>query len=390
MSSLEAFSQKTFELFDATRPGLTDAQNDILRRAYELAYRYADAPDGWLLLTGSYGSGKTHLAVAIANRRVSVYGEKVMMVTAPDLLDHLRSTYGPSSEIAYDALFDRVRNTPLLVLDDLGAESPTPWAREKLYQLLNHRHSAQLPTVITTNSDVEVMDGRIRSRLTDQGLTRTVQMDIPDHRSPGAAQIELNLTNLDRYQSMRFETFEDRRAESLTDEEKQQFENLIGIARAYAEHPAGWMVFIGQPGIGKTHLAAAIAHERKAHGDKLAFVVCSELTDYLRAAFTPASPISFDKRLHEIKQASFLVLDNLQIDAHTTSWTREKLYDILTYRFDCNLPTVITTYQGKMDARLASRIENKSRCTVPVWSVPPYRGGTHRRAAKPRRSPTSS
>ena len=99
----------------------------------------------------------------------------------------------------------------------------------------------------------------------------------------------------------------------------------------------------------------------------------------------PSSPISYDRRLQEIKTAPFAVLDNLFIDTHTSSWAREKLYDILMYRFDYNLPTVITTYQemDKMDGRLASRIENKARCTVPAWRVPTYTGGV-RRAARPR------
>jgi pimeloyl-ACP methyl ester carboxylesterase len=51
-----------------------------------LAHLKRREPDGWLLLTGTYGSGKTHLAAAIANDRVSKYGETVMLVTAPDLL----------------------------------------------------------------------------------------------------------------------------------------------------------------------------------------------------------------------------------------------------------------------------------------------------------------
>ena len=52
----------------------------------------------------------------------------------PDLLDHLRATYSPNSPVQYDQLFEQVKSTPLLILDDLGAETSTPWAKEKLYQ----------------------------------------------------------------------------------------------------------------------------------------------------------------------------------------------------------------------------------------------------------------
>ena len=50
-------------------------------------------------------------------------------------LDYLRASFSPSSQTRLDKRFDEVRNAPLLVLDDLGTESATAWAREKLYQL---------------------------------------------------------------------------------------------------------------------------------------------------------------------------------------------------------------------------------------------------------------
>ena len=65
-----------------------------------------------------------------------------MFVVVPDLLDHLRATFSPTSTVSYDRRFEEIRTTPLLVLDDLGTQAMTPWAREKLYQLFNHRYNA--------------------------------------------------------------------------------------------------------------------------------------------------------------------------------------------------------------------------------------------------------
>ena len=90
-----------------------------------------------------------------------------MFVVVPDLLDHLRATFNPSSGTSYDRLFDEVRSSPLLILDDLGTQSATPWAREKLYQLFNYRYVAELPTVITTSAKLEDIDPRIQSRMLD-------------------------------------------------------------------------------------------------------------------------------------------------------------------------------------------------------------------------------
>ena len=103
------------------------------------------------MLSGTYGCGKTHLAAAIANHQLTAGRPTPMFVVVPDLLDHLRATFSPTSATTLDRLFEQVKSAPLLVLDDLGTESATPWAREKLFQLLNYRYAARLPTVITTS-----------------------------------------------------------------------------------------------------------------------------------------------------------------------------------------------------------------------------------------------
>jgi DNA replication protein DnaC len=99
-----------------------------------------------------------------------------MFVVVPDLLDTLRSAYNPQNPASFDSMFDQVRNSPLLVLDDLGAQSGTPWADEKLFQLINHRYNACLPTVITTNLTVRDLDARLASRLTDPQISTILLM----------------------------------------------------------------------------------------------------------------------------------------------------------------------------------------------------------------------
>jgi DNA replication protein DnaC len=173
-SNLTPFSGKSFENFDNQVHGVSEA--------YEAARKYARDPQGWLVLTGGYGCGKTHLAAAIANEAVRHHFPSLFTVV-PDLLDHLRSTFGPNSEIQYDELFDKVRNTALLVLDDLGTENATPWAEEKLYQIFSFRYNRTMPTVITTNRDINSIDGRIRSRMQDRALAQLVEMKAVDYRA---------------------------------------------------------------------------------------------------------------------------------------------------------------------------------------------------------------
>lgn len=382
------------DLSDERRRSLDEKHLQQINTAAELAFRYANGDSSitpWLLLKGSYGTGKTHLAAAIANFRLE-NGEPVLFITVPDLLDHLRSAFGPSSEVAYDELFEQVRGAPLLILDDLGAESPTAWAQEKLYQLFGHRHVMRLPTVITTNVEPDSFDPRVRSRLLDQSLTQVCALEVPDRRAPMQTWQEMDLTRLDRHAEKTFATFDPRTDESLPEVDLKRLARTVQTCAAFVENPRGWLVIMGEPGCGKTHLAAAVAHECNHRGRRTLFVTVSDLLNHLRATFHPGAPVRYDKRLEEIKKADILVLDDLTIDSRgLSSWSRDKLYEILLHRFDYDLPTLITTSQPlqDMDLRLKSRLTNEDRSVVEAITVPPFPGknAKRRRTAAPPRPP---
>ena len=174
ISNLAAFRDKTFASFRQFVPGV--------RHAFQRARAYAGQPQGWLSLFGTYGCGKTHLAAAIANDLLARQ-VPVLFVVVPDLLDHLRSTFAPDSSVSYDDRFDAVKNAGLLVLDDLGTESTTTWAREKLYQLVNYRYNQRLPTVFTSNVRLDHLDPRIASRMHDPALhAEIITIQAADYR----------------------------------------------------------------------------------------------------------------------------------------------------------------------------------------------------------------
>jgi DNA replication protein DnaC len=179
LSSLEIHSRQLFSTFSLREDEqLSTEESRSLKHALDRAHRMAESPTGWLMLIGGYGSGKTHLAAAIANNRDGL-GFPSLFVVVPDLLDYLRSTYNPTSAVSYDRLFEEIRSSNFLVLDDLGAQNTTPWAREKLFQLLNHRYNAELPTVITSASSIEELDPRIRTRLLDTRLCSICAITAP-------------------------------------------------------------------------------------------------------------------------------------------------------------------------------------------------------------------
>ncbi len=178
ITSLKRFKDATFESFRLDVPDVSYACRQ--------ARRFAAMPDGrWLVLTGPVGCGKTHLAVATAKERLEA-GDTVLVITVPDLMDKLRSTFSPETEQTFDGMFTQMRNVDCLVLDDLAVQVTTKWAEEKLFQLINHRYNECLPTIITSN-DIHLLslDTRVRSRVCDKSLSTVVKMERAcDYRMP--------------------------------------------------------------------------------------------------------------------------------------------------------------------------------------------------------------
>ena len=179
LSDLSAFYNKSFKNFKVRFPGV----HPSVQEAFHAARDFAQNPRGWLVLIGPNGCGKTHLAASIANQTLSD-GAVVLFTVVPDLLAHLRATFGPGATEAYEQRFSKMRESEVLVLDDLGAHQSSAWASEKLFQLLNYRYNSGYPTVITANeTGMSSLDERIRSRISDTSLvTKVIMNGAPDYR----------------------------------------------------------------------------------------------------------------------------------------------------------------------------------------------------------------
>jgi DNA replication protein DnaC len=177
----------TFESFDVRGNKANPSQRQNLEAALQMAVNFARDPDGWLVFIGPRGCGKTHLSVAIANERLKL-SQDVRYFLVADLLDRLRDAFSPDSTVSYYRLFEQVRAADLLVLRgfDFDMQHASPWAREKLYQLLVHRHDARLPTLITAaDLGEEKRTDPIFSRLQDVTLVNIMPIDAPDYRYQG-------------------------------------------------------------------------------------------------------------------------------------------------------------------------------------------------------------
>jgi DNA replication protein DnaC len=349
----------------------SDPQNqERFVQSLQVAKGFAENPKGWLVLSGPSGCGKTHLAAAIANCRLQK-GHPVFFVTVPDLLDHLRTTFSPSSDVTYDELFERVRGAPLLLLDDLGRQSSTPWAEEKLFQILNHRFNAELPTVVTVN-DIKNLDERLAVRLQNPAIAQICELEralLPLFQQIGGLSTQF-------LEDKTFETF-DTRGMNADERGRESLQTAFTEARRFAESPKDWLVFLGVHGCGKTHLAAAIANHQLRAGKPVFFAVVPDLLDHLRSTFSPESKVTYDELFEKVKTSPLLILDDLGTES-STPWAQEKLYQILNYRYNSRLSTVITVagFLEGIEGRLASRLQDPKLSNVITIFAPDYRSQT--------------
>jgi DNA replication protein DnaC len=291
----------------------------------------------------------------------------VFYITTPDLLDHLRSSFNRDSDIAFDALFEQVKNTPLLILDDLGAQSSTPWAKEKLEQLISHRYSNQIPTVIVAIGAVDELDDRIHTRLVNSSLYQVCTFN---NKSPLLVYEWQQQYKLQK--EMTFENFDLRK--DLPEDQQDNLENILIISREYAQNPVSWLVLLGENGCGKTHLAAAIVNYRYQHKQPAMFIVVPDFLDHLRSTFSPESRISYDQLFESVKNSPLLILDDFGRQT-STPWAQEKLYQVVNFRYNARLPMVVTTNCSldELDTPIASRLSDPDISDVENILAPDYR-----------------
>jgi len=410
MSNLDRLSHLTFENFNTKgnpkAEFITPQEISSLEEAKIASEEFSNSLQGWILLEGAYGCGKTHLAAAIANTCVQ-RGVPTLFITVPDLLDSLRFAYG-SQETTFEARFEEIRAADLLVMDDFGTQNATAWAQEKLFQIINYRYINKLPTVITTNLILDEIESRIRSRLQDSDFVQHIRIIAPDYRRPKeTSNPGISMLSMPDIQKMTFGNFETRDdeigqeivttvirekqdkygrlykdkeiiREKVTAEHVKRLHNALNASVQFAEKPRGWLVILGQSFSGKTHLAAAIGNYRLLSGGQVILTQVSSLLDYLKATFSPSSDVSFDRRSYEIRTTPLLIVDDLKESGTSSVWAEDKLYQILNFRYYNDLPTVITSTMdpdsfAKSYPSLWNRILDTSKSEVCVIDMPPYR-----------------
>lgn len=159
------FQQRTFENFK------TDTAERA--RCYKIAKRYADtfseryARGEGLYIEGTNGTGKTHLAAAIALQLLNE-GIPVICKTSSDMFTDIKKAYD-GGDMSEAQILDIYKSADLLIIDDLGKEQCSDWSMTTLYSIVNDRYEDMKPIIVTTNYGAEDLVRVLTPRGYDSG-----------------------------------------------------------------------------------------------------------------------------------------------------------------------------------------------------------------------------
>lgn len=167
----------------------TPSQERAFKFAMSLTMEYPAVEQG-LLLMGTVGVGKTHLAVSVL-KGLTERGFNCLFYEFGTLLKEIQDSYNSNTKTSELGVLAPVLNAEILVLDELGASKPTDWVRDTMAHIINSRYNDRKLTIFTTNylddrkheKDETLEDRvgvRLRSRLYE--MCRTVEISGPDFR----------------------------------------------------------------------------------------------------------------------------------------------------------------------------------------------------------------
>lgn len=163
------FADRTFDNFNKS------GREKIYKAAWAYAERndLFDSSKNCLLFLGGVGTGKTHLAAAIAN----VLIERGIPTLFGTFVDHLQRIKDEFNNTTLDTYLSKMKTIPMLVIDDLGKERKSDWTQSILFDVINYRYEHMLPTIITSN----LMDNDLMNYVSNATASRLNEMSTAIH-----------------------------------------------------------------------------------------------------------------------------------------------------------------------------------------------------------------
>lgn len=161
--------------FDFKDKRFENSNPSIHSRAFQSCKNYAlefkASSPSLIIYSDVFGSGKTHLAACIANHVLHERHINVRFTKATDILMELRATFDRGAREGEVEVYNRILSPTLLVIDDLGVDSPTEWTASAFWSIFDKRQEMKLPVVVTTNYS-PADDGTLTDRIGGGALSR--------------------------------------------------------------------------------------------------------------------------------------------------------------------------------------------------------------------------
>ena len=162
-----------------------DYEKDIPEEIKEIFRNQVGILKQGIYFHGPPGVGKTHIVCALI-KEMTEHGIDVKFYNTGDFLEKLREEFKNTVvNDDYQGLFRETMDFEgVLIFDDIGAEKISDWATERLYLIINKKYEDMIPTIFTSNCDLEILSARMGDRVTSRivGMTKVIGLDGQDRR----------------------------------------------------------------------------------------------------------------------------------------------------------------------------------------------------------------
>lgn len=173
------FEDKTLDNFEV----VTDGQAKALAECQRVVQGVRDKRGVNLILSGKPGTGKTHLSCGMINALFD--NHTVKRIDWPDLIRKIRATWSRDCTFTEDDVLEYYGTIELLILEEVGTGTGSDDEKARIFQVINRRYEAMLPTVIVTNLSIKELSTELGDRVIDrlrEGERSLVVFDWPSYR----------------------------------------------------------------------------------------------------------------------------------------------------------------------------------------------------------------
>lgn len=160
------FSDRSFENYRAESPGQ--------KRALAVCREYADNFDEHkkagrgVLLLGNVGTGKTHLAAAIANHVIHNTKSTALYSTVSQIIRHVKGSFDRDSDYNEEGAYEAFGRPGLLIIDEIGVQNATEFELTVMFEVINRRYEDMKPTIVISNRSIEDLPRYLGDRVIDR------------------------------------------------------------------------------------------------------------------------------------------------------------------------------------------------------------------------------